>query len=144
MGKQTDDWVEDRILWRFRRDGFPRDWAYLFRDIDKNRIPASMQPVTNSPVIGRPVIALVGDEGFWTLLGTKGLISSKAGVLEKTTIAAVADLSHDLLHESSKEQAEFLWLKDCDGNLRSFWTGPGEVRGEMASLLLMLIRMRAA
>ena len=72
--KHTDEFLENRILWRAGINDLPSKNGLFFKDLNDSE-KAIFEGVMQSSVIGIPVLLFLSKNRKWTLFGTRKLVT---------------------------------------------------------------------
>jgi hypothetical protein len=132
LATKDDNWIENRILWKASKNGLPGRHTFAYPDW-----PASTIQCAEFYCIGKPVLAFIGDNTRWTLLGTQKLLSSydeKVIVLSLVEMESVSYFTRDL----EKQEMEYLSLTaKGQGDKVIIWAPKGNEYFTLFGILLM-------
>jgi hypothetical protein len=86
--KHSEEYIENRIKWRAKRNGLPKKNSHFFNELhpDERR---KFEPILESEPIGTPVLVFRAKNNHWTILGTQKIASgsdSSVHTIEYTQI----------------------------------------------------------
>lgn len=72
--KHSEEYIENRIMWRAKRNGLPKKNTHFFNELhpDKRR---KFESILESEPIGTPVLVFRTKNNLWTIFGTQKMVS---------------------------------------------------------------------
>lgn len=139
MFRTDDEHVADRILWRASKGKLPAAETFLFASM-----PESMRPAVEGEVsthdVGDPVLVFGSEMDRWTVVGTRGAVSSHFGTVSHFHHADVSGFAW-ADPQGIKRCCQLIEVSLTDGTRRYAWGPPVDQALALMGILLMLSRM---
>ncbi len=155
--KHSEEYIENRLKWRGKKNGLPKKNSIFFDDlcsVEKKRFTI----VLGSKTIGKPVILFKGKNNRWTIFGTNMIASGSDQSFDTVRYSNIDEhtIGDDPLGVfSSKEPTKlslFLFrlkkfkqdkilVRKKDGIMMTLYGPKGEDVFDMHNIMIMLERM---
>jgi len=141
MKGYNDQWIKDRILWAARKNGLPTGITSIYEE--SKDLPSSLTSRANNA--GIPVLAIVGRENRWVILGTDKIIASQDSALIEIRLDDIEKVEWPSEEEAPvKRECDLLLIQDKNGVEHCLWIPPGREFFAIFNILLRLINLRSA
>ena len=141
MQLQSDEWIEKLIIQNIRKHGLPGESTRLYDEHDAV-IPTELKVYAATNMVGRPVVAFIGDQSRWTLLGTQKIASKDVDTLTEVSLDQIQEI-HEFPRGTPKEcGCEYLEVIDRRKRSHIIWGPVGSQFFALWNTLLKLTRLR--
>lgn len=139
MFEVDDVHIADRILWRAAQHNLPADETFLFADMPK-AIRRALQEEVATHDVGDPVLVFGSKLDRWTVVGTRGVVSSHFGAASHFHHANMSGFAW-ADPQGIKRCYQLIEVTLTDGTRAHAWGPPVNQAVALQSILLMLSRM---
>jgi hypothetical protein len=141
MQSQSDEWIENQVIQNLRKHGLPGQSTRLYDEHDAV-IPTELKDYAASNMVGRPVVAFIGDQSRWTLLGTQKIASKNVDTLTEVLLDQIQEI-HEFPRGMPKEcGCEYLEVVDRHKRSHIIWGPVGSQFYALWNTLLKLTRLQ--
>lgn len=149
--KHSEGYIESRIRWRAKKRGLPNSNSIFFEDLDFNK-KFKFDNILKSHDIGTPVLVFNGKKGYWTIFGTKKVISGVEMSFDSIEYSkidehTVGDDPTGVFSEPEmnkrfrKFKQDKLLIREKGGRMVTLYSSKGQQLYDMYNIMLMLDRM---
>jgi len=150
--KKTDDYIENKLIWKAKQYKLPTEYAFYFKDIS-NDVQASFLAQIDATTSGKPVLLFTSGGKEWTLIctrqvvgkDTKGLQSLNFGDIKQIFSAEIGLTpqyqSIDLKSIKPKSEWSEITVIDRNDLSHAFYANSGSDLFSLWNILLMAKRL---
>jgi hypothetical protein len=139
MRGHSDEWVENRILWAAKKNGLPTGMTSIYKEADT--LPSGLTNYSSRS--GIPVLAVVGGENRWTLLGTNKIITNENCDVTELDLDNISDVRMPSEQQvPRKHDCDFLLVEDDGGSVHHVWVPSGREFFAIINIVLMIINLK--
>jgi hypothetical protein len=150
--QKTDDQIENKLIWRARRNNLPSKSSFYFRDLSPE-IKKYLSDQIDLATSGNPVLFFTRPTKEWTLICTRQVICNDTNKIFKLNLSDIEEIlptefdpripGYLEVFKTVKKKAEWNEIKIIDRQNRSYilYADSGSDLFALWNILLMAIRM---